>query len=202
MTFERARWSAHLSLLFHEHPFVARPAPAAAAGFDWIDSWWPAHDEQAPWAAAMRAAGLRPACLNADGGDLARGERGFLNLAECRERSVALVRQAVELSASLDGRVVNVLVGRLVPDSPRRRQWAAAVHALRECAALAADHGVELVVENINLHDIPGYIVPTPVLPSTWSRPSAGTRSASCTTRTMRRAWASTPSLTRRVSST
>ena len=162
MTVDRARWSAHLSTLFREHPRAERPAAAAQAGFRWVDAWWPAPDERETWAAAVRASGLGLACLNADGGDLERGERGFLNVPEWRERCVAAMREAVELAVSLGGRTVHVLVGRHVPHVRESRQRAAAVEALRECAAIAAEHGIKVAVENINARDIPGYLVPTP----------------------------------------
>src|SRR6266508_706428 len=85
-------WSAHLSMLFTELPPLERPAAARAAGFGRAETWWPPAEEPAAWAAAVRAAGLRATIVNADGGDLAAGERGFCNLPERADEVVRAMR--------------------------------------------------------------------------------------------------------------
>lgn len=157
-----AFWSAHVSTLFRELAFAERPAAAAAAGFARLESWWPATGEVAAWAAAVRDHDLALACLNADGGDLERGEPGFLTDPARRVEAVEGVGRAIGLAERLGGRTINVLAGRVAPGVPRRRQWDAAVAALRECATLAEHRGATLVIEPINDRDVPGYLVPTP----------------------------------------
>lgn len=154
---KRPRLSAHLSTLFTELPPLERPAAAAAAGFEAVESWWPGDAEAGAWAAAVRSEGLELACLNADGGDLAAGDRGFLNVGARREEVVAAVARALALRP----RHINVLAGRLVPGQPRASQRDTAAATLRECAALVEGTGTTLVIEPINDHDVAGYLVPT-----------------------------------------
>jgi hydroxypyruvate isomerase len=149
-------------MLFTEYPFTSRPAAARSAGFRTVEAWWPADEDLEPWAREIEQHQLAVACLNAYGGDLAGGERGFLNIPRQREASVASVERALALGGRIGARTINVLAGRLTGDLPRRRQWDAAVAALRECADMARSTGITLVVENINEHDIPGYLCPTP----------------------------------------
>ena len=79
-------WSAHLSTLFAALPPLERPAAARAAGFTTAETWWPAAEDPARWVDAMRAAGLRAAIVNADGGDLAAGRARLRQRARPRGR--------------------------------------------------------------------------------------------------------------------
>jgi hydroxypyruvate isomerase len=154
-------WSAHLSTLFQEWPALERPAAAAAAGFTHAESWWPG-EHVAEWAGAVSASGLQLACVNAYGGDLAAGERGFLNVPARRVEAVAAVAAAIELAESLGGRAVNVLVGRRTPDTPPPQQLADARSVLHECVSAAKSAAVTLVIEHLNETDVPGALLPTP----------------------------------------
>ncbi len=153
-------WSAHLSMLFTELPPLERPAAARDAGFPAVETWWPGSDADA-WAAAVRGAGLRVALLNSNGGDLAAGDRGFLNRAELHDRELDRIGEAVALAAGLGCPYVNVLAGRLTGGEPENRQRDAAAGVLREAAPRAAAQGVVLVVEALNALDVPEYLLPT-----------------------------------------
>jgi hydroxypyruvate isomerase len=155
-------FSAHLSTLFPELPLPERPEAAAAAGFGLVESWWPAPHELDPLATAIGRAGLGVSCLNCFGGDLAGGERGFLNRPDRHDQNLADFAAAVAYATRLDAPALNVLVGRALPDVPLRRQLAVAVSTLREIAAEAARAGITVVVEPLNELDVPGSLVPTP----------------------------------------
>jgi hydroxypyruvate isomerase len=156
------RWSAHLSMLFTEAQPLDRPAAARAAGFGCVESWWPPAGDLAAWAAAVRAHDLEVACLNADGGDIAAGERGFCNLPERDADTLAAVGAALALAVEVGAPAINVLAGRRVPERPPAAQLSHAAEILRECGRLAAESGRIVVVEPINSIDVPGYLVPTP----------------------------------------
>ena len=155
-------YSAHISWLFREHPYLERVARARAAGFRCIETAWPAGEDHDGLAAAVERHRMRVALLNADGGDLAAGERGFLN----DPARIADAERAFLRAAALAGRLgcprVHVLLGRALAGIPERVQRAAVVRALRSCAALAAERGLTIVIEPINELDSPGYLAPTP----------------------------------------
>jgi hydroxypyruvate isomerase len=156
------RWSAHLSMLFTELPPLDRPAAARAAGFGVVESWWPVADDASAWVSAISEQGLEVACLNADGGDVPAGERGFCNLPGRHHDTLRAVRDALDLAAKVGSPAINVLVGIEAPDVPTADQWAAAAEVLRECGGMAGAAGRVIVVEPINAIDVPGYLVPTP----------------------------------------
>ena len=96
------RFAANLSMLFTELPFRERAAAAAAAGFEGVEFWWP---DEPP---GDIPPGLEVVLMNFDGGDVAAGERGYLN---DPARWRAHVPIAVELATSLRCMRMNALVG-------------------------------------------------------------------------------------------
>lgn len=147
-------------MLFTELPLLARPAAARAAGFDAVETWWPG-DAADAWAQAVREAGVRVSLLNADGGDLAAGERGFLNVTARGDEELGRIEAAIALAAHVGCAHVNVLAGRLVAAERKSRQRDAAADVLRAATTKAAAHDVVLLVEPINALDVPGYLLPT-----------------------------------------
>ncbi len=155
------RFSAHLSMLFTELPPLERPAAARAAGFSLVESWWPVADDADAWAGAVERAGVGVSCLNADGGDIAAGERGFCNLAERDDDTFRAMGAALRLAQAVGAPCVNVLPGLVVDDRPRQDQLDHAVTVYRALGSMATACNVTVVVEPINALDVPAYLVPT-----------------------------------------
>jgi hydroxypyruvate isomerase len=155
-------WSAHLSALFRELPYLERPAAAAEAGFTAVETWWPEDGTGPAWAAETRRLGLDVSLVNCFGGDLAAGERGFLNVPERRAESLEAFLEALDLAGRCGAHAINVLVGRDTGDFSRDAQLATAADTLALCAPLADAAGVTIVVEPLNEHDVPGSLTPTP----------------------------------------
>ena len=149
-------FSAHLSMLFRELPYLERPAAAAAAGFGVVETWWPGDDVVVEWLDEARAHSLAVRLLNCDCGDIGAGERGFLNVPERREQTLAAFTAAAGVP------FVHLLVGLDTGEAPRDDQLAVAAGVLAECAEIARRAGVRIVIEPINDRDIPGYLVTTP----------------------------------------
>lgn len=155
-------WSAHLSTLFAEYAPLERPAAAAAAGFTAVETWWPPAAPEDDWIAAVNAAGLRAVLVNADGGDLAAGERGYCNIPGRRDEVVAAVEAAVRVGAACGGGTVNLLVGRDDGVRPRAEQLAVATDAVRAAAERARALGGRIVIEHLNSLDVDHPLVATP----------------------------------------
>jgi len=156
------RLSAHLGTLFGELPALERPAAARAAGFDAVEAWWPPADDPGEWIAAVRAAGVRAVLVNADGGDLAAGERGFCNIPGRGDEAVRAAIAAATLVRACGGEVVNLLVGRIDEGRPVREQLDIAIGVVREAADEVGRLGARIVVEHLNDRDVAGPLLPTP----------------------------------------
>jgi hydroxypyruvate isomerase len=155
-------FSAHLSLLFGELPYLERPGAAAAAGFTVVETWWPGRELLDAWTDEVDRHSLDVRLLNCDGGDLGAGERGFLNVPGRREETLAAFTAAAEAAARCGAPYVNLLVGRDTGRASREEQLGVAARVLSECVQIARRAGVEIVLEPINDRDVPGYLVPTP----------------------------------------
>lgn len=155
-------WSAHLSTLFPDVAPERRPDAAAAVGFALAETWWPPAGGPDAWVASMRAAGLGAACVNADGGDLAAGERGFCNVPGRRDDVVAAAVAAARAVTALGGRCVNLLAGRARPGVARDADLGEARAAVRAAAEAVAPMGATLVIEHLNPVDVREPLLPTP----------------------------------------
>lgn len=156
------RWSAHLSTLFTELDPLQRPAAARAAGFTAVETWWPPAPDPVDWVAAVQAAGVTAVLVNADGGDLAAGERGFCNHADRLREVVAAVEAAAHVGVACGGGAVNLLVGRDDGVRPVAVQLAVAREAVRAAGDAAAAVGGRVVIEHLNPVDVDRPLLPTP----------------------------------------
>jgi hydroxypyruvate isomerase len=162
------RWSAHISWLFAERPYLERVGAARAAGFSTIESAWPEDEHDRARLAAAVAEQRRQdprfavALLNCPAGDTASGERGFVNDDTRREEAEAGFAEAVELAVAVGAPNLNLLVGRALPGVPESRQRAAIVSALRSFAPVAGRRGLRILLEPVNEIENPGFLAPTP----------------------------------------
>jgi hydroxypyruvate isomerase len=156
-------FSAHISLLFAEHPYPERIGRARAAGFAWVESWWPATPEdREALVAGPREHGVRVALVNTDGGDMALGERGFLCDPANEERGRRAFLDGLDLAARAGARSLHALVGCVPAGVTEAAAWDQASGMLAELVPEAQARGVAVVVEALNPHTAPGYLAPTP----------------------------------------
>lgn len=155
------RFSANVSILFKEAPFLERFGRAAGAGFSAVEFWWPAGEDLGAVEAAIRDAGLDVALFNFDAGDMPAGERGLVSDPERREQFRENVPVALELAKKLGCRRMNVLAGHEKEEMNREEQ----LDLARENVAFAADRakeaGVTVLVEAVNTFENGPYLLRT-----------------------------------------
>lgn len=151
------RFSANLSMLFTEVPFLDRFERAAQAGFEAVEFMFPyAHSPQ-EIKARLDATGLKAVLHNLPAGDWEGGDRGIAcdpaRVAEFR----AGVARGVAYATTLGVPQLNCLAGKApagADDALLRRTF---VGNLRFAAAALHQAGLRLLVEPINRYDIPGF---------------------------------------------
>ena len=151
------RFSANLSMLFTEVPFLDRFARAAQAGFEAVEFMFPyAHSPQ-EIKARLDATGLRAVLHNLPAGDWDGGERGIAcdpaRVAEFR----AGVAQGVAYATALGVPQLNCLAGKAPAGADDALLRRTLVENLRFAAAALQHAGLRLLVEPINQHDMPGF---------------------------------------------
>ena len=162
------RFSANLSYLFTELPFLERFGAAARAGFRAVEF---------TFAYEHRADAIRRACeqhdlaivlMNAPPGDYNGGERGLASLPGREDEYVASIITALEYAKTLRCPRVHVMAG-VVPsqgdaDAVAERR---ALHRktllvnLQFACTAAAEHGIEITLEALNAFDVPDYFYRT-----------------------------------------
>lgn len=155
------RWSVSLSLLFGELPFLERFAAAAGAGFEAVEFMWPRElgDDLDPLVRAREAAGVQVALFNVDAGDIAAGDRGFASHPQRKEWWRQRARLGLDLAGALEAQRINLLVGNQVTGTSRAAMLACLLDNLDWLAAQAEPRGVTLLVEPLNRHENPSYLL-------------------------------------------
>jgi len=157
------KFDPNIALLFTEHPLLQRPAAVASVGFDSLESWWPfdvavpPDNEVDAFVRAVRDANLTLACLNLDGGDFSKGDRGFVSIPAAQARFRDGIAVAMAIGAQLGCRRFNALFGNRLADLPPGRQEKVAIENLTLAVDAAAAIGGTIVIEALNETDLPAY---------------------------------------------
>ncbi len=152
-------FSANVSILFKEVPFLERFGQVARAGFGAVEFWWPSGQDLAAVEKATKDAGLEVALFNFDAGDMPGGDRGLAGDPEREEQFRENVPTALELARSLGCRRLNVLVGHEIAGMDREEQLALARRNVGFAADEAAKFGAEVLVEAVNTFENGPYLL-------------------------------------------
>jgi hydroxypyruvate isomerase len=158
------RFSANLSFLFNELPFLDRFAAAAQAGFDAVEFGFAYEYAPREIAGRLESNGLAQVLINAPPGDLTAGDRGLAALPGREHEFAASLVTALRLADALRCPRVHVMAGIVAADADagqRARQRSTFVRNLSFAAREAEEQGIELTIEPINPRDIPGYFLNT-----------------------------------------
>ena len=155
------RFSANLSFLYQERAFLDRFVAAAADGFRAVEYVSPYEHPPEVVAATLAEHGLVQALFNLPAGDWAEGERGIGCLPDRVEEFRASVDTAIRYGKALGCTKINCLAGIAPRDVDRETLEATLVGNLKYAAPRFADAGIRLLLEPINLRDIPGFYVST-----------------------------------------
>jgi hydroxypyruvate isomerase len=162
------RFAANLSFLYPELLFLDRFEAAARDGFKAVEYLfpyaWPAHE----LAARLQGNGLQQVLFNAPpaGADQAAavaawdtGQRGLLCLADRQDEFRFGVALALDYAGALHCPRIHVMAGLLPAGLAREALLAVVAANLDWACTQAAQQGVTLLIEPINLRDMPGYFL-------------------------------------------
>jgi hydroxypyruvate isomerase len=155
------KFSANLSFLYQDKPFLDRFAAAAADGFPAVEYLGPYEAPKEKVAATLAAAGLKQALFNVPSGNWAGGERGIASHPDRVDEFRACIATALDYAKALDCPKVNVISGLVKPGADLQVLEDTLVANLKFAAPRCADAGVKLLIEPINTRDIPGFFLTT-----------------------------------------
>ncbi len=166
------RFAANLTMQFTELPFLQRFEAASIAGFRAVEFLlpyaWPAEE----LAALLHRHDLQNILFNMAAGDWDSGERGLAALPGREADFFRAVDQGIAYATALGTPNLHVMAGltpTLANSAPtdaaalalRKNMHATYVGNLRHAATETARHGITLLIEPINGHDMPGYFLST-----------------------------------------
>jgi hydroxypyruvate isomerase len=155
------RFSANVSILFKEAPFLERFGRAAEAGFGTVEFWWMSGEEPGAVERAAKDAGLKVALFNFDAGEMAEGDRGLVSDPERQGRFRENVPVALEMARSLGCSRLNALVGHELEGMGREERLGLARENVRFAAEEAEGFGVTVLVEAVNTFENGPYLLST-----------------------------------------
>jgi hydroxypyruvate isomerase len=155
------QFAANLSWLFQELPFLERFAAARAAGFTAVEYMFPYAWDKHELAQLHKAHGLPLVLHNLPPGDYDAGERGMA----CHPGREAEFRASVALgigyATALGCPQVHAMAGLLPAGVSRETAHRCLVANLQYAAAQCRQAGLRLLIEPINVYDIPGFFLNT-----------------------------------------
>lgn len=160
------RFSANLTLLFSEVPFMERFQQARAAGFTAVEAGFVAAEPTFPYeydidaiAAEVGRLRLRQVLFNLPVGNREKGDRGIAAHPARRQEFRDGVQVAVDAARRLDCRLLNCLVGLRDEAIPYPEQRACLVDNLRLASRTLETAGLTLLVEAVNTYDLPRFFL-------------------------------------------
>ena len=153
------KFAANLSMLYNELDFLDRFEAAAAAGFTAVEYLFPYDFDKRELAARLKANGLQQVLFNGPPGNWDAGERGLACLPERQSEFRDGIAKALDYAEALSCPRIHVMAG-LIPEGRSRPELQAAyIDNLRWAAGVAAKAGRDVLIEPINLRDIPGFFL-------------------------------------------
>lgn len=153
------RFCVNVSILFKEAPFLERFRRVADAGFSAVEFWWPSGEDLGEVEAAIKDANLTVALFNFYAGDMPAGDRGLLSDPARQEGFRENVPVALDLAQRLGCSRLNALVGQEIEGMSREEQLDLARENVRWAAGLAAEYGIEVLVEPVNTFENGPYLL-------------------------------------------
>ena len=153
------RFAANLSMLYPQLEFLDRFAAAARDGFKGVEYLFPYAFDAGTLARRLADHGLQQVLFNAPPGDWDAGERGLACLPGRQEEFRQGVLRALDYAQVLRSPRVHVMAGIAPAGASRETVRATYTDNLTWAAQQALPHGVQILIEPINLRDMPGYFL-------------------------------------------
>jgi hydroxypyruvate isomerase len=153
------RFSANLSMLFTEEPFLDRFIAAAKAGFQGVEFLFPYAVPKEEIAERLKSNGLTQVLFNLPAGNWEAGERGIACHPDCISEFQEGVGKAIDYAKALDCKQVNCLAGIAPAGVSPDKLHSTLADNLRFAARELKSAGILLLAEPINTYDIPGFFL-------------------------------------------
>ncbi|MCI0526134.1 MAG: hydroxypyruvate isomerase family protein [Nitrospira sp.] len=155
------KFAVNLWFLFTEVPFLDRFEAAAKAGFKAVEFAFPYAHPAHEVAERLYHAGLKQVLFNLPPGNFEAGDRGLACIPGREREFEASVDKALEYAQALQCPRLHAMAG-LIPSGEHFQDCEATyIHNIKVAAQKAAKYGIMVLIEPINIRDVPGYFLHT-----------------------------------------
>ncbi|MBR9862702.1 MAG: TIM barrel protein [Rhodobacteraceae bacterium] len=152
------KFSANLGFLFTELDLPDAIRAAKAAGFEAVECHFPYDTPPEQMRAALSETGLQMLGLNTWPGDRAAGDFGLAARPDRMSEARKEITRAVDYAAAAGIKAVHVMAGRTDDDEAAEDCFRS---NLDHACDLAAEQGINVLIEPINTRDVSGYHLST-----------------------------------------
>lgn len=151
------KFSANLSMLYTELPFLDRFEAAARANFKAVEFLFPYAYAAKDIKQRLDDNGLQLVLHNLPAGNWEAGERGIACDPSRTDEFQAGITQAIEYAQTLGVGQLNCLAGKAPAGVPQEALRETFISNLSEAAVALKSASLRLLIEPINTYDIPGF---------------------------------------------
>lgn len=153
----KTEFSANLGFLWADLPLDLAIRKAWAAGFAAVECHWPYSQDKAAVIEALDETGLPLISLNTARGDAEVGEFGLAALPGRQAEARQTIDEALAWADELNAAGIHLMAGVATGDKARETFLENINYACQQ----ARDSDVQILIEPINTHDVPGYFLQT-----------------------------------------
>jgi len=151
------QFAANLTMLFNESPFMERFEKASKSGFQAVEFLFPYAFSAQEIKQKLDQYKLQLVLHNLPAGDWDAGERGIACLPDRVAEFQAGVEKAIDYAKALGVKQLNCLAGKIPANVQSAGLQETFVSNLRYAAAELKRENIKLLIEPINIFDIPGF---------------------------------------------
>ncbi len=152
-------FSANLTLLFNEFPFLERFEQAKLAGFSAVECLFPYEHSPQDIAEKLNKHQLELALFNLPPGNWSLGERGLASLPGREEEFKESIQIALKYALSLQCQKIHAMAGVRDIRFSNEQHMFTFIKNIRYAADVFVAKGIEVMIEPINHQDMPGYFI-------------------------------------------
>ena len=153
------KFCANLTTMFPEHPILDRFGLAFDCGFDAVEILFPYSTSAHELQRRLEDCQLKLVLINAALGDTSKGQRGIGALPGLETEFRQSMKLAFEYAQRLNVRSIHVMAGVVEKSDDCHTYEETFVKNLQAAASIAEPLGIDLMVEPLNLFDVPDYLI-------------------------------------------
>lgn len=153
------KFAANISTLFQEIPFLERFDAAKEAGFKAVECQFPYGTPEQAIADKLAETGLQMVLINLPPGNWEAGDRGLAALPGRETDFLDSLRLGLDYAKALNCPKVHCMAGIVPAGADTHDYWQTYLGNLAFAIEAFNNAGCMLLIEPINAHDMPGYLM-------------------------------------------